>query len=1508
LIDRLLKVAYFVSRMVKLLIIILFLHAALAASGQLTANFSTDKSSGCGPLVINFTNQTSGASGAALYHWDLGNGNIATETNPRAVYTQPGSYTVVLTVQDGGQSSTANQTVTVYSPPAAAFTVSATKVCAPAPIQFTSTSTPGGGGAGGGSGSPGGGGGGAIVTWLWDFGDGNTESGGASSVGHAYTVAGTEGVSLTVTDVNGCVATQVQPGLLTILPQLTASFTTSQQVLCAVGDPVQFTNTSTGPGTLSYHWSFGDGNTSGQASPQYVYAAKGTYTVILTATSPVGCVAADTQTNLLNVANFQDAFTLPANVCVGASTVFTDNSTPAPTRQRWVIDGNSPEDPAPPVTYTFTSAGAHSVMLLDVFGTCQQSVTKNFTVNASPVIPPFDAVLSSTCGAPVTVNFLDHTPGAVKWGWLFNYVSYNQFQDTVFGGPANSNVYGENGTTDVELTVTNAAGCMASVVQQVRITPPFVEIVLTSGTPETCGQPMTETFGSAQLGNLASWTWVFGDGTTSTAAAPTHTFTNPGNYQTTLNWTDKNGCTGNSNTLFTVITAPLNLDFTADATTVCVGQQVSFGGPLVVNNGVLYQTWSFGDGAQAFTQDGAVHTYTTPGVYTVTLFAENAGECQQTIVKNNYITVLPSPTLNIFQSYDCAGTRGDVTFTVTAGGGATSLVWDFGDGTTQTTDATITQLVHTYTTSRSYSVNVTASNGTSCSYTSALLVTVALRPTALQLTGSAGAICPDGTLVVGLSGTPAGALFYHTAEDVAFQYGDSTTFQGSAVITQGDNYTSYAWNLSGFESGEGSLRAISRDYNGCYDTSNFIPLLIGGVRAGYEIVQDDQCYQLPVLLEDTSAVGAGNRITSWLWDFGDGQTSAQSGTVSHLYAAPGSYTVKLTVQDASGCASSSLPAVAQVTVNGPEAAFSPSGGSGFPAGTTVFPAGATIQFNNTSNVYGSGNVQWSWNFGDGNISAAFDPAHVYSLPGTYTVTLLAQGAAGGCTTTATVQLVIQPFNTAFSKTASYIASGTCPPVLVQFTNTSSNYSSFSWNFGDGEVEANVSNPSHVYSNAGTYIVTLTINGTNGQTVQTVDSVVVIQPSALLSASAAAICMGQSATLLSTVNQGVKGYTWDFGDGSVSSGGDSVMAHVYSTAGNFTAKLVVTDSLGCSVAAAAGVAIDVHAPPVVGVTPPVATVCLGKGTGITAIGGGSYSWSPAAGLSDAGIAAPVAAPVVNTVYTVTVTDDIGCKNGDSIVVSVVRPDTVVVDPDSVALCPGKTVTLHASGASGYRWIGAVDGLSATDVAAPVVSPVASMVYEVAGSDQYGCFADTVAVIVNLLIAPTVNAGPDQVVLAETPVTIDAVGSPDIVSWLWTPAIYLSCTDCAQPVCIPKEPEQYIVTVTAADGCMAGDTVVVQLLCDEAKVSIPDAFTPNGDGHNDRWRILGGISEVDHLVIFDRWGAKVFEENHFYPADPNSGWDGTMGGRPLPAGIYVYFVEMHCPTGGVFSRKGTVVLVR
>jgi gliding motility-associated-like protein len=1483
----------------------------LSLKAQLNAAFTADKTSGCSPLVVHFSNQTTGADGAASYRWDLGNGNTVVAENPQAVYTIPGSYTVTLTVTDGGQTSTTTGTVTVDQPPTVNFVANVTQGCAPTPMAFTSTSVAGS--------TP-------ISTYLWDFGDGSTQTDPSygQGVSHPYETAGVYGVSLTVTDADGCSSTKTVPNLMTILPMLTASFTTPQTVMCTANSPVAFTNTSTGPGTLSYQWAFGDGGSSTQPSPTYSYTAKGTYTVTLIVTSSVGCVAVDAQQDLLNVANFQTDFTVPKQICQGAAAVFTDSSIPVARQQSWLVDGAA-AGTGTSLSYLFTTTGSHSIQLTNTYGTCTQSVTHPFVVNTAPVMPPFDAVQQSACGAPMTVNFLDHTPGAVQWQWAFQYNAYSSYQNYTDGGPAISTVYGENEDYQVQLTVTNAQGCQASEVQSVDVTTPYATIIETSGTPSVCGMPMTETFGSAQMGILTSWEWIFGDGDSSNAQAPTHTFTNPGNYQTFLRWTNQNGCSGVSNILYTTITPPFtNVDFTADATTVCQGQTVNFGGLSAANDSAFLISWDFGDGTSEWGAGYSSHAYNTPGVYSVTLHLTSAGECYASDTKTNYITVLAGPSINLTAQTTCDSPRANFTFNVTAGNGATGIAWQFGDGATLNTGPTVTTLAHTYSQNGQYTITATTTNGT-CTASSSVGIVVELMPLKFHLGVNATTICP----AVFLSDTlqevfPPG----NSADDGAFMYvdwyyADGTPFTGPQnwVNIGALGNGSYTSELSQFQPGESGLYAVMGNLNGCLDTTNTVPLKIGGTTAAFTVVQDDRCYQLPVVLQDVSPVSPGNPITSWLWNFGDGTTSTQSGTVSHTYASPGSYTVTLTVTDAAGCASGNGGTASQVvTVNGPQASF-------YSVGGNVLPVGSTAVFANSSNAYGAAGVTWSWTFGDGTTSSAFSPAHVYGQAGTYTVTLTAQDGAGGCVSTATLQVVIQAFNNAFQMNDSYVSSGSCPPVTVQFTNTSYNYTSLLWNFGDGQTAANVVNPSHVYAKPGTFYVSLTVVNGAGETLVTNDSVVVREPQAVLAApSAAAVCVGQADTLFATGGKGVKGYSWDFGDGVVSAGSggasggsggggaggggsaDSTVTHVYAVAGLYTVRLVVTDTFGCAAAAGGTVQVDVHAPPVAYVTPPVATVCLNGQVVLTANGGVTYSWQPATGLSAANVSSPVASPAVSTTYTVTVADDIGCTGTQSIGVTVVQPETLTVTPDSTAICPGKSVPLVASGAERYQWIGSTGGLSATDIADPVARPVdSSVVYSVAGGDSLGCFSDTLLVKIVLLPVPTVSAGPDETVQAGTPVTLAGEATGDVASWWWTPATYLSCTDCAQPVCTPKEPQQYVLTVTGGDGCTASDTVVVSLLCDESKVRIPDAFTPNGDGHNDRWDILG-ISEVNHLVIFDRWGEKVFERDHFYPGDADAGWDGMANGRPASPGVYVYFAQMTCPTGGAFERRGTVVLIR
>ena len=196
-------------------------------------------------------------------------------------------------------------------------------------------------------------------------------------------------------------------------------------------------------------------------------------------------------------------------------------------------------------------------------------------------------------------------------------------------------------------------------------------------------------------------------------------------------------------------------------------------------------------------------------------------------------------------------------------------------------------------------------------------------------------------------------------------------------------------------------------------------------------------------------------ITSWSWDFGNGNTSIEENP-SHSYAKEGDHTASLTV---SGEVGSDTDTSDIIVVGPPSASFSTS--------ETKTKPGSSIQFTNES----TGDIDsWSWDFGDGNTSAEENPSHKYAEKGRYTVSLTVFNMAGSDTDTLAI-VVLEPPNANFS------ASETKAKVnsSIQFTNESTgDIDSWLWDFGDGDTSTQ-KNPSHTYRDGGTYTVSLKVS-------------------------------------------------------------------------------------------------------------------------------------------------------------------------------------------------------------------------------------------------------------------------------------------------------------------------------------------------------------------------------------------------------------------------------------------------
>ncbi|HWB91632.1 MAG TPA: PKD domain-containing protein [Puia sp.] len=572
----------------RLLIIISALSLCFiqGADAQLHVEFSMDHSAGCSPLVVHFsptvtggggggtggggggtggggggTGGTGGTSdGAYTYLWDLGNGNTSSLAMPEAVYTSPGTYTVTLTVSNGSAVATATHNVTVYPPPSVSFTAGPAKVCG-TPVTFTGNTD---------------GGARTIVSWLWDFGDGSVSSAGPTT-SHSYSQTGTAGASLTVTDNYGCTATLDQPALVQVFPALIAGFTSDKSVLCHVSDPVQFTNTSNGPGTLSYAWDFGDGTASGAASPGHVYSAAGSYGVKLTVTNSIGCTSTFSRSTPLNVASYHTDFSFPnPAVCQNSGIAFTDLSTPQATSRQWQIDGTTVSY-FDPFSYYFSAPGTHTITLANVFGTCPQQASKSITVNPNPPSTPFSLTTQPGCNT-YSVTLTDQSTGSFSRAWAQNYSTAPIFTPGS-GASMSFSGFQYNAYYTVALLLTSTEGCSTTITEPVQLTQVFPSIRETSNAPiNSCNLAITKTFAFNYAGTLQSFSWDLGDGTSSTDANPTHTYSTPGVYKTVLHYVDANGCSGTTNAIQTLIDKPFSLDFTAP-TTVCVGSSVNFSSP-----------------------------------------------------------------------------------------------------------------------------------------------------------------------------------------------------------------------------------------------------------------------------------------------------------------------------------------------------------------------------------------------------------------------------------------------------------------------------------------------------------------------------------------------------------------------------------------------------------------------------------------------------------------------------------------------------------------------------------------------------------------------------------------------------------------------------------------------------------------------------------------------------------------------------------------------------------------
>ena len=152
---------------------------------------------------------------------------------------------------------------------------------------------------------------------------------------------------------------------------------------------------------------------------------------------------------------------------------------------------------------------------------------------------------------------------------------------------------------------------------------------------------------------------------------------------------------------------------------------------------------------------------------------------------------------------------------------------------------------------------------------------------------------------------------------------------------------------------------------------------------------------------------------------------------------------------------------------------------------------------------------------------------------------------------------------------------------------------------------------------------------------------------------------------------------------------------------------------------------------------------------------------------------------------------------------------------------------------------------------------------------------------------------------------------VESFVWEPAELVNCEpDCGTLDLVPISSATYTLDAISLNGCEATDSIYVEVNT-VRKVYIPNAFSPNSDGFNDYFTVFGAIpnvQQIDHLMIFDRWGGMLFENMDFLPNDESAGWDGKARGKALQTGPYTYWARVRFLDDTVLDYSGSIALIR
>ncbi len=1174
-----------------------------------------------------------------------------------------------------------------------------------------------------------------------------------------------------------------------------------------------------------------------------------------------------------------------------------------------------------PGSYKFTATGAFPVKVLannpssdGCNGT--QEINYDVTVYDKPVA---DWTVTHTGCLPNAAQFNDITNGfgrpTVKWDWDFGDNTTSTIKNPVKN-------YSGAGDYCVRLTSYTDIGCIADTCKSFKVTTvPNAKFGISL---KRCASDTITFTDSSTIttGTIVKWYWDFGNGNTlvkNDNSPVTQIYSTAGNYTVTLKVESSSGC---QSVVFSqqISIKPYPVaDFAIPAVVCLPNGLAQFTDQSTISDGTQNQLtylWTFSDGGTSTVQN-ATHTYSSIGPHSVQLsVTSNAGCKRDTTKQVNTIYPQPHADFTVMPEVCLRDTTLFTDVSIVNGGAVASWRWDFGDGVTDISQ----HPKHRYSTADTFTVKLFI-------YTDIGCVSDTMTKT---------------TIVHPLP-TPAFITTAITCETKPITFTDQSLANVGSV-------TNWHWNF-----GNGNITDLTNA-----NPFNHIYAVAGGYPAKLAVTSSKGCksdtltkminvrhqpvanFITPeVCLNDTYAqfldsshiANGSQNLFSYQWNFGDANatiTNPNTSTVKdplHKYTAVGPYTAWLKVTTNYGCTDSIAK---DFFVNGsyPIASYEVDQSAPLCSNTKV-------KIRNKSTVF-PGNitkVEIYWDYANNPTQKDIDDLpsfdkvydHLYpdfQSPSTKTFQVRFVAYSGGtCTDDTTVAITVN----ASPKTQFVTIPGICFDAVSRQITQASETGGVAGNFlfsGNGINTTGLFNPET--AGVGTHTLHY-LFVSNAGCRDSADRSISVWPSPTAKFGVSSpVCEKNAVTFLdsSVANfSNIVNWNWNFGDGNTNSAtNNSPVTNTYINAGTtpYNISLTVTTDSGC-VSPALNKNILVNYLPRVNFGLP--SVCLPDGLGTftdsSTIPDGTassftYLWSfgDPLNLTPSTLKNPVHQYSALGPYAVklVVTSAAGCIDSLSKQLTTVYPQPHADfswNPTEVCLGAPFTFTGLSTGNGGvvnqWNW-NFDDGSANATIRNPGKLYTKDSTYQVSLFiyNDKGCVSDTMTKAVTVHPYPTVNAGPDLLVLEGGYMILNPTVSGNDLTFKWTPntAGYLDNDTSLNPRYTPGNDITYRLTVTGRGGCSVYDDIFITVL---RKPLIPNVFSPNKDGINDTWLIQYLESYPGCTIeIFDRYGRRVFASTGY-----STPWDGTVNGKDLPIGTYYYVIQ---PKNGRAPITGSVTILR